>query len=247
MDIAIKPLQTTDASALFALIDRNRAPLGRWMPLPEKIGQFSDVVAFLQDCVEQRHAGLDASYFILLAGRPVGFIGLHDIGAGAASVGYWIDAPYSSRGIVTEALRLLEQRAFHEQTVSMLKLACNANNRASRRVAEKCGFIPAGVLAGAENLQGVVTDVLLYVKDIREDIRAAQEHEARLSTQASALENSDDLGQQRQCLGTRTLEGIAADDAAERPALVQPFDGCYQRLGGGGFAAGENHDTPAGE
>jgi RimJ/RimL family protein N-acetyltransferase len=167
MDIAIKPLQTADAAALFALIDRNRTALGRWMPLPEQIGQLSDVVALLQDCVDQRHAGLDASYFVLLKGKPVGFIGLHDIGADVASVGYWIDALHCSRGIATEALRLLERRALREQTVSVLKLACNANNRASRRVAEKCGFIPSCVLNNAEVLQGVAADVLLYVKAFR--------------------------------------------------------------------------------
>jgi RimJ/RimL family protein N-acetyltransferase len=167
MDIAIKPLQTADAAALFALIDRNRASLGRWMPLPEQIGQLSDLEVFLQDCVDQRHAGLDASYFVLLKGKPVGFIGLHDISAGVASVGYWIDGLHCSRGIATEALRLLERRALREQGVSVLKLACNVNNLASRRVAEKCGFIPCCVLDNAEELQGVVADVLLYVKDAR--------------------------------------------------------------------------------
>lgn len=56
-------------------------------------------------------------------------------------VGYWIGLPYWNKGLTTEALTALMEYLSNEDTINTLLLTTDANNIASQRVAEKCGFV----------------------------------------------------------------------------------------------------------
>jgi [ribosomal protein S5]-alanine N-acetyltransferase len=60
--------------------------------------------------------------------------------AQAASVGYWMGAPYAGRGLMTEAVRAAVHFAFASLRLNRLEAACLPNNIASARVLEKAGF-----------------------------------------------------------------------------------------------------------
>lgn len=60
--------------------------------------------------------------------------------AQAASLGYWMGAPYSGRGLMTDAVRAAVQFAFGTLRLHRLEAACLPGNTASARVLEKAGF-----------------------------------------------------------------------------------------------------------
>jgi len=92
----------------------------------------------------------DASilYFCILQdGRPTGQIMLHDIDEAAreALIGYHIFRRSDrGRGIGTLALGAVRDYAFAHLNLRRLVIITTLDNAASRRIAEKCGFIETG-------------------------------------------------------------------------------------------------------
>ena len=56
--------------------------------------------------------------------------------------GYWIGKPYWGRGLIPEAVRALQRVCFEELGCSGVWCGYYAGNTKSRRVQEKCGFVP---------------------------------------------------------------------------------------------------------
>lgn len=66
-----------------------------------------------------------------------------------AMVSYWLAPGGRGRGLATRALRLLAGWAFDELDLKRLALDVEVDNVASRRVAERCGFVREGRMRSA--------------------------------------------------------------------------------------------------
>jgi RimJ/RimL family protein N-acetyltransferase len=60
---------------------------------------------------------------------------------GAAEIGYWMAPPARGRGVATAAVQALCQWAFSRLGLTLIEWRCETGNVASRRVAEKAGFL----------------------------------------------------------------------------------------------------------
>ena len=81
-----------------------------------------------------------------------------ETGTATAELGYVVAPDARGRGVATEALRLLTEWALCERRLERLELRISVDNVASKRVAERCGYVREGVLRS------------VYVKDgLRED------------------------------------------------------------------------------
>lgn len=72
------------------------------------------------------------------------------------------DDRYAGRGFVTEAVQLLVDYLFGAKKEHRIHLVIVPENNASRRIAEKCGFVLEGTARGAFFNDGRNQDVLLY-------------------------------------------------------------------------------------
>ncbi len=61
-------------------------------------------------------------------------------------IGYGILEEYRGRGYAAEAVRLALQWAFRHPEVNAVEAETDPDNAASRRVLEKCGFLPMGIM-----------------------------------------------------------------------------------------------------
>jgi ribosomal-protein-alanine N-acetyltransferase len=97
-------------------------------------------------------AGVCAFYVLVddHNGAVAGRFNLYDIGQGAANVGYRVAEEVTGRGVATQALRDLCQRAADERGLDRLNAETSRANAASQRVLEKAGFVVEGecVVAG---------------------------------------------------------------------------------------------------
>ena len=82
-------------------------------------------------------------------GEVVGSIGMMKAGMGTAPVGedereigYWIGRAYWGQGLIPEAVREVQRYCFEELGCSGLWCGYYEGNEKSRRVQEKCGFVP---------------------------------------------------------------------------------------------------------
>jgi RimJ/RimL family protein N-acetyltransferase len=80
------------------------------------------------------------------SGRVLGVAGLNREGPDACELHYWIRSDHAGRGLATEAARALVQWARDELHVGRVTLWAGSENHASRRVAEKVGFVHLGPL-----------------------------------------------------------------------------------------------------
>ena len=68
------------------------------------------------------------------------------------------------KGIVTDAVRLLTAYLFDSKKFNRIRLIIHPDNAASRRIAEKCGFLHEGTARGAWFHRGRNHDVEVFAK-----------------------------------------------------------------------------------
>ena len=90
--------------------------------------------------------------------------------AQAATIGYWIGAPFAREGYMSEALRAAIHHCFTTLDLSRLESACLPENIASRGVLEKCGYKYEGVAQSYLQINGRWRNHVLYA-NLRGDRR----------------------------------------------------------------------------
>jgi RimJ/RimL family protein N-acetyltransferase len=100
-------------------------------------------------------------------GQLIGGSGFDDFQAGKshrAEIGYWLARPYWGCGIMTAVVRRLCEFGFSEFGLVKIVAHVFANNPASARVLEKCGFIQEGYLRKHHSKDGQFRDARLFAR-----------------------------------------------------------------------------------
>ena len=100
-----------------------------------------------------------AEFAVEAGGRPVGRVGFglntaHRI----AQIGYWVDPGERGRGYATEAARAACRWAFDDLGLGLIEWRAEVGNIASRRVAERVGFVVEATLRGRLMHRGELVD-----------------------------------------------------------------------------------------
>jgi len=85
-----------------------------------------------------------------------------DAEAATAELGYIVVPEARGRGVAAQALRLLTEWAFTELGMIRLELMIDVENHASKKVAERCGYVREGVLRSLYFKQGRRQDTELW-------------------------------------------------------------------------------------
>jgi len=120
---------------------------------------------FLRKCIEQRKQGKRFAYAILLNEKVIGSAGIYIMNRShCAEIGYFVDATCWGRGIACEAVRLLEDKAFNELGIVRIEINMPKQNKASERVAIKCGYRKEGIGRKKLKLNDKYIDCYVYSK-----------------------------------------------------------------------------------
>lgn len=163
-ELELRPVALADAAELFALIDRNRDHLGKWLIWVPVTHTIADTEAFIRSS-EGKWASREALACILrYQGRCAGGIGLPviDTANRQSSIGYWLDRDVQGRGIATAACRALLDFCFRTLQLQRVELRAAVTNTRSRAVAERLGFVQEGILRRAVWIQGQARDLVVY-------------------------------------------------------------------------------------
>lgn len=160
----LRRYRTEDAAAICAVADDFM--VARWMtrafPHPYTQGDADSWIAIATGDTRATY------YAIEVDGRLAGGIGVEpysDERGGAAAFGYWLGRAYWGRGIATEAARMLADEALGSGRFRRLEAFVFAENLASARVLEKCGFTREGRLQGFYlDRDGKVCDAVLFAR-----------------------------------------------------------------------------------
>jgi ribosomal-protein-alanine N-acetyltransferase len=97
---------------------------------------------------------------VLLGGVTIG--GVRRGVAQAATLGYWIGAPYAQRGHMTRAVAAIVGFGFSSLRLHRIEAACIPNNVASVRVLERNGFQREGFARSYLRINGAWRDHILF-------------------------------------------------------------------------------------
>ncbi|HOV98872.1 MAG TPA: GNAT family protein [Bacteroidota bacterium] len=182
-DLFLKTLSLEDASALFALINKNRHHLREWLPWVDANSTIEHTEAYIESAIQQKLANYGFQCGIWYHNQLAGIIGYHTIDWHNKNVelGYWLGQEFEGKGIMTRACRALIDYAFDEYHLHRVQIRCATGNNRSRALIERLGLIQEGIMHQAEFLYDHYVD--LYVYGITEDIWRTLQNK-RFETQA---------------------------------------------------------------
>lgn len=80
-------------------------------------------------------------------------------------IGYWLRTSQQKKGLALEAVNGITQFALQELQALRVEIHCNAENHASRNVAERAGFALEGILRNYKRLaNGRIADSCVYAR-----------------------------------------------------------------------------------
>jgi RimJ/RimL family protein N-acetyltransferase len=91
-------------------------------------------------------------------GRRLGRVGL-GLRTGSAEIGYWLDPATRQRGVATHAVRALCGWAVAKLDLEIIEWRNEVGNIASRRAAEKAGFLIEATLRKRQGHRGTRVDL----------------------------------------------------------------------------------------
>ena len=110
-----------------------------------------------------KYEKIDFYYWAIeLDGKVIGCIGGNAVGESGFDIGYCIGREWWNRGIMTEAVRAVIGFAFIELSADYVELSYILENRASGRVAEKCGMKLIREEKGGFTKHGIAYDLGYY-------------------------------------------------------------------------------------
>jgi ribosomal-protein-serine acetyltransferase len=178
--IQLKLLDTTEAKALYALADRNRARLRQWLPWVDQTRSPEDVRLFILRVLEQYHSNLGPQAGIWVDGVLSGTVGCHPIDWANrnCSLGYWLDAAGEGKGVITRCCAALADYAFDVLKLHRLEIRCGTGNLRSCAIPRRLGFTREGVARQAEWVNDRWVDLEIWSM-LEDDWRARRNSIAR--------------------------------------------------------------------
>lgn len=168
----VRPLEPSDAEALAAAYDRNRAHLEPWDPV--RPSDFYTVEGQQEAVFRQLslvEGGLLATWVLLYDDAVVGRVSLNNIVRGvlaSGSVGYWVDHRHTRRGL---ASALVEHACAEALATGLHRVEAGTmlHNVASQRVLLRAGFEQYGMARKFLFIAGDWQDHNLYQRILHDN------------------------------------------------------------------------------
>lgn len=126
----------------------------------ETVEEAAETIDFLMGCYHTGEGPL--VYPVLLKdGTYIGYVQAVPLEDGTWEIGYHIGAAYTKQGYATEAVNAFLPVILEQLALRQMRGICLAENRASVKVLERCGFVKE--YEGPGNYQGSEQNICRYV------------------------------------------------------------------------------------
>ncbi len=161
--LGVRPLEAEEASALYAVIEANRAHLARWLPWAAE-QDLTGTERFIAAGEEQLARGDGFQARIAPEGEIIGIAGFHSVDwiNSNTSLGYWLVEDAQGQGAMTEVVRALLDHVFYEWELHRVEIHCAPENQRSRAIPERLGFKEEARLRETELIDGCYLDSVVY-------------------------------------------------------------------------------------
>jgi ribosomal-protein-serine acetyltransferase len=163
-DIHIELLVPVFTERLYALTNKNRAHLKKWLSWLDLVQTFEDTETFIDTAVDQHTHNQGTTFAILYRGDLVGVAGFNlvDYQYQWGAIGYWLCTSCTGKGVVTKVVQMLLEYGFVENNLNKIEIRCAEKNHKSRAVPERLGFTYEATLRQCEWLYDRYVDHAVY-------------------------------------------------------------------------------------
>lgn len=166
----VRIIKEEDMLSFFQLIENNRIRLEDFFAgIVSKTNKLTDTEIFIEEIIDRSINRTYFPYVVIDTGtqKPVGYIDVKNIdwSIPKAELGYFMDEKYTGKGLATNTVNLVINYLFNELRFVKLFLRIHEQNKSSRRLAEKCGFITEGIIRKEyKTTSGKIVDLMYYGK-----------------------------------------------------------------------------------
>jgi len=163
-DIELRLLVEEDATAIFLLIEQNRAYLRQWLPWVDFTRSVADERTFILSLQAQYRGNNGFVCSIWYRNQIVGTIGYHPIDWAhrTVEIGYWLAANFQGKGLMTKSCSALISYAFDKLQLNKVVIRCAIGNVRSCAIPQRLGFKYEGIIKQGEWLYDHFVDLSLY-------------------------------------------------------------------------------------
>ncbi|MBT2692051.1 GNAT family protein [Bacillus sp. ISL-55] len=162
--LSLKLTEVSDADRLFELTENAREYLKKWLPWLDFTTDVEDTREFLKGTMKGYAEHKSMTTVILYEGEIVGTAGFNSINWSnkTAYIGYWLGHEYQGKGIMTKVAKALTDYAFNHLKLNKVEIRAAEENKKSRGIPERLGFINEGRIRQAEWLYDHYVDHVVY-------------------------------------------------------------------------------------
>jgi ribosomal-protein-serine acetyltransferase len=164
--ILLSPIDPSDASELWSVVDGSRAWLEPWLPWVPFQRSAESSLRFAEASAAEWDAGRAVRMVIRErnSGRMLGVVGLENcVGMHrACELGYWLRKEAAGKGLMTEAAKRCVDFGFGALRAHRIRAAAATDNHTSLRVIQRLGLRFEGVARHAEWVAGRWLDHAVY-------------------------------------------------------------------------------------
>ncbi|WP_456271382.1 GNAT family N-acetyltransferase [Bacillus sp. AK031] len=163
-NLSLKLPELNDAEKLYNLTNSSREYLREWLPWLDGTRSAEDTKEFIKFCLTSYAEQKSLTALILFKGEIAGTAGFNKIDWSnrTAYIGYWLGQDFQGHGIMTETAKALTAYAFSELKLNKVEIRAAVENRKSRSVPERLGFVNEGRIRQAERLYDQYVDHEVY-------------------------------------------------------------------------------------
>ncbi|GAB4572684.1 MAG: GNAT family N-acetyltransferase [Anaerolineae bacterium] len=156
-----------DGPVVYEGVRESLEMLRPWMIWAQGEQSVASAETFAREAAVQflRREAMPLLIFGRLDGRFIGGHGINrmDWDVPAFEIGYWVRASEAGKGYITEATRAVTDFCFATLGAARVAIRCDARNRRSAAVAERCGFtLEVRLRRWARDARGELADHLVY-------------------------------------------------------------------------------------
>lgn len=164
--IILEKLSEFHADDLYEVLDNNREHISKWLPWLTAEYTIDD----LNEFIELKHEEFlnDENFpFVIIdkeSDKILGSIELFKRNSGSMEFGYYLDKNTQGRGIISQAIALLEEFIFNETNIMRLNISTEVVNAKSAMVAKRNGYLFEGLIYNKRLKDNIAFDMLHFTK-----------------------------------------------------------------------------------
>ncbi|KKE80020.1 GNAT family N-acetyltransferase [Oceanobacillus caeni] len=163
-NVSLKLIELNDAESIFELTDKSRNYLKEWLPWLDFTKNVEDTKEFIRGCLKGYAENKSLNTVILFNGEIVGVAGFNSVNWSnkTAYIGYWLGEEFQGKGIVTKVAKALTDYAFNHLNLNKVEIRAAVENKKSRSVPERLGFVNEATIRQVEWLYDHYVDHTVY-------------------------------------------------------------------------------------